>query len=145
MVGQPIAFGAENQCQFFDMRRIFGRGVQASGQFVQRDRAILKCHRHSGEAQRLQFVDALEWPVMFVLGAVFIASGDTGPRNLKYRAHRYAGGAAVERITARGRDQHGIHIERGRGTHQRTHIGVIHNILHHSYATSILTDLGHGG
>ena len=82
---------------------------------------------------------------MLVFGAVVVEPGDTGPRNLEYGAHRHAGGASVQRITAGGCDQHGIHIERGRRTHQCAHIGVVHDVFHYCHAAGALADLGYGG
>ena len=113
-------------------------------QFVQRNRTILQCHGHGGEAQRLQLVDALERPVMLVFGAVVVEPGDTGPRNLEYGAHRHAGGASVQRI-----HQEGVTSTASTSSAAAERISaptlVWSTMFSIAHAAGALADLGYGG
>ena len=59
------------------------------------------------------------------------------PRHLKDRAHAHAHGAAVERVAARRREQHGVHAERRRRAEYRADVRRVHHVFQHGHTRSV--------
>ena len=78
-------------------------------------------------------------------GPVLCLVTQTGPGNLKHGAHAHPNGPAVERITAGGREKHGVHVQGGGGTENGAHIGGVHNAFQHRDPAGPLADVIHGG
>ena len=59
------------------------------------------------------------------------------PRHLKDRPHAHAHGAAVERVAARRREQHGVHAERRRRAEDGADVRRVHHVFQHGHARSV--------
>ena len=63
--------------------------------------------------------------------------GQVRPRHLKHRAHAHAHGAAVERVAARRREQHGVHTKRCRRAEDRADVRRVHHVFQHGHTCGI--------
>ena len=124
--------------------RVIARGDRAAGQ------PIPLRAKHDGEtrhgAQAL-IVDAqrivpqrhgrrLEAETMQHLLPVGVC-GQVRPRHLKDRPHAHAHGAAVERVAARRREQHGVHAERRRRSEDGADVRRVHHVFQHGHTCGI--------
>ena len=120
---QTVALGAQHHRQLF--LALQGGVAHADGTVIQRHGGGLK-------AQGVQRVHTPGGPAI-----------QPRPRDLKYRTHTYAHGAAVQRVAASGRKQHAVHAQRCRAAENRADVGGIHNVFQHGNAAGVLADLSH--
>ena len=80
--------------------------VKPTDKLVKTDGIVIQSHGRRGEPQLMELGETLDRPEVRVIAA------DASPRHLEHRAHGHAGRPAVERIAARGRHEHRIHVKR---------------------------------
>ena len=122
--GQPVALRAEHDGKA-------RQGTQA--RIVNAQRIVTQRHGRRAKAERVQRL----LPVGI--------RGQIRPRHLKDRAHAHAHGAAVERVAARRREQHGIDTERRRRAEDRADVRRVHHIFQHGHTRGIRAQLCCGG
>ena len=126
-MGKAVALGAQHDGK---LRR------GGKGRVIDAHRAVTQGHGGGLEAQTVQ-------PGKAAFRPVGRGGADLRPWHLKYGAHAHAHGAAAQRVTAGGCDEHGVHVQCGGTAEDGTHIGGVHDAFQHGYPAGIAAHLFH--
>ena len=122
---QSVALAAQNHRQLF---------LRHETAVVNGDGIVAQRHGCGSEAQTVQLLHSLPRPV-----------SRKRPRDLKHRPHADPRAAAVQRVTASGGQQHGVHAQRGGGTEDRAHVGGVLDVFQNHDPCRPGADILHGG
>ena len=126
--GQAVALGAQHDGKLGFLGQLF---------VVDADRTVTQGHGSRFEAQRMELLHPLFWPVGRRLA-------DLRPGHLKDSSHAHPHRPAAERVTAGGVDEDGVHVEGRCTAEDGPHVGRIHNALQNSHPPGIFAEFFHG-
>ena len=110
-----------------------GEAVDTGDGLLDRYGVVGERERHGGEAALAEGRERV------------VPVGQAGPRQREDRTHGDLHGAAVERVRAAGREEHGVEAEGGAGAEDRADVGVVDDLLEDQHGAGAVEDLVEGG